>query len=308
MPGPDLTFDAEPGLTLAGALRARLEGRSWNDVRRLCTTGKVRVDGAPASDPSRRLAGGERIEVFMRARRTDDAPMPGFRLVFDDPHLVVIEKPAGVPSVPFERQDRGTAMDLVRAAWRRAGRKATVTPLYVVHRLDKETSGLLCFAKTRAAARALHDVFQHHTAERAYLACAHGAVTGGRIESRLVRDRGDGLRGSARPGGPAREGQHAVTDVTVVERFPRATLCRVEPRTGRTHQIRIHLAERGHPIVGDAVYIRDWLRAGRTPLSAHRMLLHATKLALPHPVTGTPLAFSADPPADFVAELNELRR
>ena len=96
--------------------------------------------------------------------------------MLEDAHIVIIDKPSGISSVPYERKETGTAMDLVRAAWRRTGKRATVTPLYIVHRIDKDTSGLLCFAKTRLAERALHVVFQRHLASRAYLAVAEGAV------------------------------------------------------------------------------------------------------------------------------------
>jgi 23S rRNA pseudouridine1911/1915/1917 synthase len=225
-------------------------------------------------------------------------------MVFEDAHLVVIEKPAGVSSVPYERKETGTALDLIRASWRAQKRAATVTPLYTVHRIDKETSGLLCFAKTRLAERGLHRVFQQHLAEREYLACAQGRVASGRIESFIVPDRGDGLRGSARVPG---QGQRAVTHVEVLERLPLATLCRVRLETGRTHQIRIHLSEQGHPIVGDAVYTRDLLRRGGRPLPADRMMLHAATLAFAHPVTTHPLSFRTDPPPDFVATLDRLR-
>lgn len=306
---PDLVIDAPAGVTLAAALRVHLPGRSWNDVRKLCTTGKVTVGGTVVSDPAVRLAGGERIEVTVAARRLVSAGPVGFSLVFEDAHLVVIEKPAGVTSVPFERGDTGTALDLVRGAWRRQGRKATASPLYVVHRLDKETSGLICFAKTRTAERGLHRIFQHHLGDREYLACAHGRVESARIESLLIPDRGDGMRGSARREAAARgEGQRSVTHVTAVEQLPKSTLCRVRLETGRTHQIRIHLAERGHPIVGDPVYVRDWLRAGRKPIAAERMMLHAATLGFEHPVSGERVAWTAAMPEDFAAELEKLRR
>jgi 23S rRNA pseudouridine1911/1915/1917 synthase len=223
--------------------------------------------------------------------------------------VVVIEKPSGISSVPYERKETGTAMDLIRASWRRAGKRATATPLYVVHRIDKDTSGLLCFAKTRLAERALHRVFQEHAATRAYLAVAEGRVEPARIESRIVPDRGDGIRGSLRGRDAWTDdgrGQRAVTHVEPLKALKRVTLCRVTLETGRTHQIRVHLSERGHPLVGETVYIRDLLRAGRTPLAAPRLMLHAGRLGFPHPVTSSPVQLRAAPPEDFLAVYESL--
>jgi 23S rRNA pseudouridine1911/1915/1917 synthase len=293
---------ADEGATLAAALRRHLPDQSWAQVRKLCTTGKVFADDERALDPARRVRAGQRVSINQAAPRPDRTP-EGFRIVFDDAHLVVIDKPSGISSVPFDRKETGTAMDLVRGVWRRRGKRATATPLYVVHRIDKDTSGLLCFAKTRLAERALHTVFQRHTAARTYLAVAEGDVGPLRIESNIAADRGDGIRGSTRH---SDQGQRAVTFVEPLRRLPKATLCRVRLETGRTHQIRIHLAERGHPIVGETVYIRDLLRAGRTPISAPRLMLHAARLGFPHPVTGVALDWTAAPPADFVAVLETL--
>jgi 23S rRNA pseudouridine1911/1915/1917 synthase len=322
---PPQTFEldaADAGLTLAAALRRRLAGESWSDVRALCTTGKVSLDGERALDPAARVAAGQRIELRPNAPKPHTVPA-GFRIAFEDAHLVVIEKPSGITSVPYERKETGTALDLIRASWKRAGKRATATPLYTVHRIDKDTSGLLVFAKTRLAERALHEVFQRHTAARAYLAVAEGDVAAARIESHLVADRGDGIRGSTRHAG---QGQLAITYVEPLRRYewkPRsgggkttppggptggiiATLCRVRLETGRTHQIRIHLSERGHPLVGETVYVRELLRAGRKPLPAPRLMLHAGLLGFPHPVTGARVELRAEPPADFIAVLESL--
>ncbi len=301
----EFSFAATGEVTIAAALRDQLPAHSWNDVRRLCTTGKVTVDSAPALDPAARVRAGQSIQVRMNAP-APKAPLPtGFRVVHEDAHLIVIEKPAGISSVPYERKEAGTALDLIRAHWRREGRKATVTPLYTVHRIDKDTSGLLVFAKTRLGERGLHRIFQEHLADREYLAVAHGHVTQRRFESRIVPDRGDGIRGSTtRPN----EGQQAITHVLSVDKLARASLCRLRLETGRTHQIRIHLSEGGHPLVGETVYIRDLLRAGRTPLPCPRLLLHAATLGFSHPVTSERLGFSADLPDDFAAEIARLKQ
>jgi len=190
----------------------------------------------------------------------------------------------------------------VRDAWRRMGRPATSTPLHVVHRIDKATSGLLIYAKTKAAELALARQFREHTIERTYLCAVHGACRSQRIESRLVADRGDGLRGSARH---PDQGKRAVTHVTVLEPLAGATLCQVRLETGKTHQIRIHLAEQGHPLIGETVYIRDHRGS---QIAAPRLLLHAATLGFAHPTTGEALRFDSPPPPDFTAVVDRLRR
>src|SRR5262249_7797505 len=222
------------------------------------------------------------------------------RIAFEDAHLVVIDKPAGVSSVPYESKETGTAMDLVRDAWRRLGRPATRTALFVVHRIDKETSGLLLYAKSKRAERALAAQFRTHAVGRRYVCVAHGRVAAATIESRLVADRGDGLRGSTRR---PDQGKRAVTHVEPVRALRGATLCHVTLETGKTHQIRIHLAERGHPLVGERVYVRDY--AGPL-LPSPRLLLHAATLSFAHPMTGAPLALESPLPDDFTAAMAAL--
>ncbi len=304
-PGGQGEFKAPAGITLAAALRERMPDKSWRQVRELCSSGKVTVNGERVVEPAHRLAGGESLALNMGKpdprRRVE---RPGFRIVFEDGHLIVIEKPEGVSTVPYERKESGTALDLIREAWRRQGKRATVTPLYTVHRIDKDTSGLVCFAKTKLAERGLHKIFKEHLAEREYVAVAQGQVRAGRIESQLIENRGDGLRGSSKRFG---DGQHAITDVEVTENLRGATLCRVRLRTGRTHQIRIHLSERGNPLVGETVYIRDLVRRGGKPIPSERLLLHAATLGFDHPVTGERLHFSAPLPPEFVAMVERLR-
>ena len=216
----------------------------------------------------------------------------------------IIEKPAGVTSVPYERKDAGTALDLIRTHWRHAGKRATATPLYTVHRLDKDTSGLLCFAKTRLAERALHEVFQRHTARREYVAVAHGAVESRRIESSLVADRGDGIRGSTPP---PRRG--------AARRHPRRRPCAAcAPRRSCACASRPAARIRSactSPRPGTRSSARPSTSAtccarAREPLPSPRLMLHAATLGLPHPVTGEPIDLRAAPPPDFIETLEAL--
>lgn len=296
--------DDEDDLTLAAVVRGRLgQEVPWSRARSLCTRGKVLVDGTAVLDPATRVRRRQEITIDEHAR----APKPeaAANIVFEDAHVVVIDKPTGVSSVPYEKREQGTAMDSIRAAWRHAGKKATSTPLHVVHRIDKETSGLLAFAKTKLAERELQALFRAHDVERTYVCVAHGRVRDRRIESMLVTDRGDGLRGSTRRPG---QGKRAVTHVRVLEELPLATVCEVRLETGKTHQIRIHLAEDGHPLVGERVYIRDFLKRGGEPLPSPRLLLHAATLGFEHPITHKRVQLSSPLPDDFTAELAQLRR
>jgi 23S rRNA pseudouridine1911/1915/1917 synthase len=280
------------GLALAGYLRGAL-GRPWAEIKRLVESGKVFVDGRRAERAGQPVAAGQRVELRMASPRPRDARSE-VRIVHEDAQVVVIDKPPGVSTVPFEPRERGTAMDLLRDAWRLQGRAATAIALHVVHRIDKDTSGLVVFAKSKRAEIGLGAQFRDHSVDREYVCLAHGDVRFTRVESFLVRDRGDRLRGSS----PDGRGKRAVTHVQVAERHGIATLCRVRLETGKTHQIRIHFAERGHPLVGETVYIRDLLRRGDVPIEAPRLLLHAELLGFAHPTTGDWLSFES-PPRDL---------
>jgi 23S rRNA pseudouridine1911/1915/1917 synthase len=288
----------EPGVTLAALVKAKA-GVAWSVAKRQIASGKVFVDGAPATAIDLRLAAGQTVELRAGAPRPRDPAREGV-LVYDDAHVVVIDKPIGVSSVPYEPRETGTAMHLIRGAWRRAGQPATTIALHVVHRIDRATSGLLMFAKTKAAEHGLAAQLRAHAMERTYICVAHGAVTSRRIESYLVEDRGDGLRGST---ARTAQGKRAVTHVEARDRLLHATLCHVRLETGKTHQIRIHLAEAGHPLVGEPVYIRDF--AGPILTSA-RLMLHAATLGFDHPVTGARVALAAPLPPDFVAVVDRL--
>jgi 23S rRNA pseudouridine1911/1915/1917 synthase len=288
----------QPGLTVAAFVKARAEV-PWTVAKRHVASGKVFVDGERVTAIDHRLAIGQQVELRMAAPRPRDPEREGV-LVFDDAHVVVIDKPAGISSVPYEERETGTAMDLIRGAWRRMGKPATSVPLHVVHRIDRATSGLLAFAKTKRAELGLAAQLRAHTMERQYLCVAHGVVAAGRIESMLVPDRGDGLRGST---SHAHQGKRAITHVSVERALRGATLCSVRLETGKTHQIRIHLAESGHPLVGETVYVRDYTGP---VIDSPRLMLHAATLGFVHPVTHETVSLRAPLPPDFTAVVDRL--
>lgn len=288
----------EPGVTLAAFVKART-GVAWSVAKRQIAAGKVFVDGACITAIEHRLAAGQTIALDAKAPRPRDPARAGV-LVYDDAHVVVIDKPTDVNSVPYEDRETGTAMDLIRGAWRHAGAPSTTIALHVVHRIDRATSGLLMFAKTKKAELGLAAQLRAHAMERMYLCVAHGDVPSQRIESFLVEDRGDGLRGSTTR---REQGKRAVTHVTAVQALHHATLCEVRLETGKTHQIRIHLSEAGHPLVGERVYIRDF---GGPILTSPRLMLHAATLGFEHPVTAAHVQLRSEPPEDFRAVVQRL--
>lgn len=289
---------------------------SWNEARARIRTGKVAVNGATRTEPLFRVRGGADVVLAMHAPRVRPQLLPKEAVVFVDGHIVVVDKPAGVSTVPFEEGERGTLDERVRL-WlshhgSRGGR-GTHPSLGVVHRLDKETSGLIVFARSWLAKSSLASQFRAHTIERRYLALAHGRVASRTFRSRLIANRGDGLRGSLRGAPGGREGQLAVTHVEALEHLPcglssaggGATLVACVLETGRTHQIRIHLSEAGHPIVGERVYVRGHA----APLvPAPRLMLHAARLGFDHPKTGERVGWEREPPGDFDETLSRLRR
>ncbi len=290
-------------------LRARL-GASWGAVRALVTRGKVFVDGARIVDPRTRVRAGAQIAVRPEARRFDATSLEDERIVHVDPHVVVVRKPAGMSTIPYEPGERGTLEEATRQWLVRRARHPKTASLGVVHRIDKETSGLVVFARTFAAKKALSQAFRVHAIERRYAAIVHGVLPTKRtLRSHIVEDRGDGLRGAARdPRIGARIGQLAITHVAPVEVLSRdagppgtdgATLVACALETGRTHQIRIHLSEAGHPLVGDRVYTRDRFEAGKPMLPAPRLMLHAAVLGFEHPMTRARLRFVDPWPDDM---------
>jgi 23S rRNA pseudouridine1911/1915/1917 synthase len=307
-----IEFDVDAqsaGRTLAEVVRSHMPAPcSWNQARELCKRGKVRSNGRVRTDAVSRVVLGEHISIDPRAPRLREHVLHDSALVFVDAHLVVVNKPADLLSVPFDARDRNTLVDRLRLLLRRR-HGVQGAELGVVQRLDKDTTGLMVFARTLAAKRQLQQLFRTHAIERRYRAIAHGVVEACRMETLLVANRGDGLRGSygkfRRARGPAPDdAQRALTEVRPLEALRGATLIECQLSTGRQHQIRIHLSEAGHPLVGEQVYIRE--HSGPR-IAAPRIMLHAAVLGFAHPLTGEPLRFELPPPEDFQAVYDELR-
>jgi 23S rRNA pseudouridine1911/1915/1917 synthase len=313
-----VTSPEQAGITLAAFVRIHNAGLSWSQVRRFIQTRHVKINGDLCLDPARRLKEGDTVEILSRplAKPPGEAAIVIRHL---DEHIVVVEKPAGVNTVrhPAERdwsaKRKALSPTLDDLVLKGIGREEGRPPrgrlggrLRVVHRLDKETSGLVVFARTVAAERGLGKQFHAHTVTRCYLAIVAGDVKAQTIESQLVRDRGDRRRGSSDAPGL---GKKAVTHIEIVEQLPGYTLLRCSLETGRTHQIRIHLAELGRPVCGEKVYNRQ--RDGSVipdASGAPRLALHAAELGFTHPVTGKELHWEMPLPKDLQDLLNKLRR
>ena len=309
------------GKQLDGVLRA-LTGAPWSAARSMIETGKVKIGGVVATSERRRALAGEVIEIDPRAPKPRTARLRALGdelIAYADTAVVVVRKPAGISTVPYEgegavlEEDGPETLDeivrdLLIARGKREGRRTIGrAPLGVVQRLDKVTSGLIVFARTVQAKQHLSQQLRRRTMHRRYLAIAHGDVRSGTHRSLIVPDRGDGLRGSVeklRGHAPSAD-DLAITHVERLEALQGATLIACKLETGRTHQIRIHLAESGHPIVGERVYVRHY----RGPqIAAPRVMLHAAELGFAHPSNEREMSFEMDPPEDFERVLASLRK
>jgi len=318
MLAPFRTSAVEAYHTLAKVLRSRLHESqpSWADVRRLIETRRVTVNGTLCTDEARRLHEGDEVVLLAQSAHRPKASTPAGLVVRHlDESIIVVEKASGLNTVrhPKELEWSERRRELVPtlqdvALWaieqQRPG-GGTLPPLRIVHRLDKETSGLLVFARTPQAERDLGLQFRQHTVVRRYLALVPGVPKPQTISNFLVRDRGDGRRGSTPL---SNMGKRAVTHIEIEEQLKGYTLlsCRLE--TGRTHQIRIHLSEAGHPICGDKVYCK---RANGDEFEdrsgAPRLALHATELGFVHPFTNAKLHWTMPLPNDLQKLVTRLR-
>jgi len=310
----------------------RRTGRSRTEISALIRSGRVRVDGKPAK-PAHKLKAGERVEADMTPRTLTTAARPEpipLQVVFEDEELLVVDKPAGMAAHPAPGVERGTLVNALLAHVRSLPSAGAPLRPGIVHRLDKDTSGLLVVAKSERAMRALSAAIAAHRVEREYDAVVWDVpeTPAAKIDAPLARDPNMRVKFAVR-----HEGKRAVTHFRTIETYTidggatevakrrgrasridlqaasrgrdsrrHAALLRLTLETGRTHQIRVHCAAIGHPIVGDSVYA-----AGYPDLGMHRQALHAARLRFLHPVSGAPLSFESPWPDDFAALVARLR-
>ena len=278
-------------------------GLSRRAAQEAVRNGRIDLAGALCDEPGREVEPETPVAFF--PNRPKARTVAGrLRVLHEDRFVLVVNKPAGLLTLPTPARERDTLLD--RASRYMTIRHGTQRPyLGVIHRLDKDTSGALAFARTMDALHAFQALFKAHDIERQYLAVVEGTPhrAEGTIDLPLVTDRGDLRRGVARVPG---EGRTATTHYRVVERFgPVAALVACWLETGRTHQIRIHMAEIGHPVVGDKVYRPRALR--RSKAQFHRQALHAQTLGFRHPLTGQDVHVEAPLPPDLDAFIVDLR-
>lgn len=293
-------------------LAEAIPGLSRARVQRLIAEGNVVMAEGPVQ-PATRLKGGERLSVVIpEPAPLDLAPedLP-VRILHEDAHLLVVEKPAGMVVHPAPGHPGGT---LVNALLSRADTLSGIGGVSrpgIVHRLDRDTSGILVVAKTDAAHRALSARFSAHAMDRRYRGIVFGAPPGaeGTVVTRIGRHPVRRKRMAVLPAG----GREAVTRYRLLETFGRFSLVEFSLSTGRTHQVRVHCAHLGCPIVGDDVYGRSrkvpmGKGASARTVTMERFLLHAYHLAFPHPVTGEGLSFTVSDPPEFAAFRAEAAR
>jgi 23S rRNA pseudouridine1911/1915/1917 synthase len=321
--------DTLDGASLAQALKQLVRDLSWTQAKHLIGKRHVHVNGNLCIDEGRRLKTGDVVRIFDESRAKPFEPRD-IVIRYRDEHLVVVEKPAGVNSLrhaeerdwPAHRRAMQPSLDeLVNGALFagsakprsvKGSHKPAAQRVRPVHRLDRDTSGLMLFALSPQAEQTLERMFARHAIERIYRAVVYGHLGEPMtIDSYLVRDRGDGLRGTTPR--PTDDSQHAITHVTPIETFTSRcgevysiVECKLE--TGRTHQIRIHLAERGHRLCGEKTYNKP---ADGKPLpdtsAAPRQALHSARVKFDHPISGQRIHLQSDWPVDLAKWLKNLK-
>lgn len=301
--------EADVGVRLDAYLAAHIDGWSRARLQRLIDAGDVLVNGNLAK-VSYKVSTGDEVEVELTpppASNFTPENIP-LEIVFEDDHVIVINKPAGLVVHPAAGINSGTLANALAYHFQQLSNSGSIRP-GIVHRLDKDTSGLLVAAKTESGHENLSDQFRAREVFKSYIALVYGVVKqeSGRIEQPIARDPRNRTRMAIVPGG-----RGALSLYKVRRSYNSFTLLDVELKTGRTHQIRVHLSWLKHPVVGDELYgggrdnnVQDvQLRARIRKL--HRQFLHAEQLGFHHPQTGEPMRFAAPLPVELAGLLEEL--
>ena len=283
---------------------SRMTGLSRSRVGELCALGSVRLDGARVGK-SERVGAGAMVEADLPAPRAPEpaaTPVEGLGLLYEDEDIVVVDKPAGVAAHPSMGWDGPDVLGALKAMRVRVATSGAAERQGIVSRLDVGTSGVMIVAKGERAYSVLKRAFREHTVDKVYHALVQGHLdpSSGTIDAPIGRH-------------PSREwkmaiiegGRESITHYDVIEAMPGACLAEIHLETGRTHQIRVHMAAVGHPCVGDATYGADPAMSARTGLI--RQWLHARELGIAHPITGEHMVFTSDYPDDLVHALDVLR-
>ncbi|MFO1021559.1 MAG: RluA family pseudouridine synthase [Planctomycetales bacterium] len=319
--------EGEVGLTVIQGLRRWLPAQSWSQLRKLISGCQVQMNGNLCRDEGRRLKANDVVKVLAHAQSAPPT-IGDVKIQYLDAQVVVVEKPSGMTTLrhaeernwPARRKQLQPTLDevLPRLIEQQSGgrpkaggkkkppgkhKPGRIRP---VHRIDRDTSGLLVFARTPEAEQKLIQQFRKHTTHRIYWAVVHGTIEAQTFESHLVRDRGDGHRGSTTL---PDTGQRAVTHIRPIEPLGDYTLIECQLETGRTHQIRIHLSEAGHMLCGEKTYDQPLFKK-KVPDTSHapRLALHARELGFVHPVTGEELKFQMGLPPDLARFVDRLRQ
>ncbi|RAX19325.1 RluA family pseudouridine synthase [Actinomyces sp. Z5] len=295
--------DGLVGQRLDAAL-ARMTGLSRSKVEALCAAGRVRIDGA-AADKAQRLEADTTIEADLpdpRPPAPAATPVEGMRILYEDADIVVVDKPAGVAAHPSVGWDGPDVLGALRAMHISVATSGAAERQGIVSRLDVGTSGVMIVAKGERAYSVLKRAFREHTVDKVYHAVVQGHLdpSSGTIDAPIGRHPGREWKMAIIDGG-----RESITHYDVIEFMPRASLVEVHLETGRTHQIRVHMAAVGHPCVGDATYGADPTLSAQTGL--RRQWLHATELTIAHPLTGRRMTFHSDYPEDLTRALEVLR-
>ncbi len=299
------TWAVEPeyaGLRIDLAINRKFGQISRTLAQEMLKTGEIKV-GNQLVKPGLKVKGGENVEIAFRPEEVEPeikATTLDFPILFEDRHMIAIDKPAGLVVHPGAGKEKTTVVSALLGHTKLSPIGAPTRP-GVVHRLDKDTSGVMILAKTRDAHRKLAEAFAGHELEKEYLAIIQGHIVNrkGRIEVAIERDKIHRKRMKATS---AEKGRMAISIFEVLEYLKGATLVKVKILTGRTHQIRVHMAFTGHPLLGDVTY------GGKRLEKKAEHFLHSHRLALKHPVTGKQLEFIAPMPDRFARILAQLRQ